>query len=443
MTTVRGRRLAGRHGVGAVRAALLIATIALTPGEAVHAQSAVSPQTYKLAPGDRIQLMVFGQPELSGELVIDIGGDVVLPFVGTVAVADLTVAESQKRIVERLADGVLTQPSVSVRIAELRPIFIIGDIRTAGAQPFRFGMTVKTAVAAAGGYGSAQQPVQGTAVSDLLASDERVRQLTLQRQVLMVRRARLESQRDGASSFTAPVFPAAPENTALSEMVKFETETFQSQNAIQQSQVELLQAQRPRIQNEIDALTSQIATRRKQLELVKTHADQYSKLVKQGLGLSNLEMQLKLTEATYESEIWNQTGQVARLRMDLGALDLRIQETDAAFKRQVLTELRDVREKLQDLDVTLPTAREIRAVKLQQSTTLSDPDAVRSIKITRTTNGQAAEFEPQDNTTLAPGDILEVQIRLPRAGTMPDASAARSGPPEQPPATVAVAPLPR
>jgi hypothetical protein len=130
--------------------------------------------------------------------------------------------------------------------------------------------------------------------------------------------------------------------------------------------------------------------------------------------------------------------------MDLGALDLRVQETDAAFKRQILTELREVRERLQDLDVTLPTAREIRAVKLQQSATLADPDALRSIKITRTANGRSMELEAQEDDALEPGDILEVQLRLPpRAGAMSDATGARGGPPERPHETAAVAPLRR
>lgn len=426
-------RPAGRHRtdgdallVHLVLVVVLLLLIVLVACRTAQAQSPFNPQTYKLTPGDRIGITVFGQPELSGELVIDGTGSVILPFLGEVQVADLTLGECQKRIVERLADGILSQPSVSVRIAELRPVFLVGDVRTGGSQPYRFGMNVKMAIAAAGGFG-ASIPNQGNAVPELLASDERVRQLSLQKQALGIRKARLEAQLDGAASFTPPEVRRDGSERTLSDIVAFEKETFESQAAIQQSQVDLLRAQQPRISNEIDALRSQIDTRKVQLDLVKKHVEQYGRLVKQGLGLSNMEMQLRLTEATYESEIWNLTGQVARLRMDLGALDLRIQESEAAFKRQVLAELREVRERLQDLDVTLPTAREIRAAKLQQVGSLGAPEGVRTVKVMRTRNGQATEFQAEETTPLEPGDIVEVQVRLPGGPVLPDPSAFRSG----------------
>ena len=149
-----------------------------------------------------------------------------------------------------------------------------------------------------------------------------------------------------------------------------------------------MRAQKPRIESEIEALGAQIATRKKQLDLVRQHAEQYSRLAKQGLGLAATEMQLRLTETTYESEMWNLSAQIARLKMDLGALDIRIQEADAAFKRQVLLDLRDIHDKLKELDVTLPTAREIRDAKLQQAGNIADIATPRTITVTRMRNGQ-------------------------------------------------------
>ena len=77
----------------------------------------------------------------------------------------------------------------------------------------------------------------------------------------------------------------------------------------------------------------------------------YSRLVKQGLGLANAELQLRLTEATQESELWRLEVQISRLQMDSGVLDLQIHEAEAIFKRQIITELRDVGERLKELDV--------------------------------------------------------------------------------------------
>ena len=85
--------------------------------------------------------------------------------------ADLS---AEQRIVERLADGILVNPSVFVRVAELRPVQILGDVRAPGSYPFRYGSMVKSAIAQAGGLGTAER---GSAISDLLLADERVRTL--------------------------------------------------------------------------------------------------------------------------------------------------------------------------------------------------------------------------------------------------------------------------
>jgi polysaccharide export outer membrane protein len=285
-------------------------------------------------------------------------------------------------------------------------------------------MIVKSAVAVAGGFGVAA-PVQSTAVADLLVSEERLRQLSLEKATLTPRKIRLEAQRDGAAAFPAADQASERDEDNVSDIVALEKDTFDSQLAIQQAQVDLLRAQKPRIESEIEALNAQLAARKKQLDLVRQNAEQYSRLTKQGLGISSTEMQLKLTEATYESEMWNLAAQIARLKMDLGALDIRIQEADAGFKRQVLVELRDVRDRLRNLDVTLPMAREIRDAKLQQAGNIADMRVPRAITITRTRNGQQTAFAADEVTPLEPGDIVEVQLRLTRGGPVVSAAAPR------------------
>jgi polysaccharide export outer membrane protein len=186
-----------------------------------------------------------------------------------------------------------------------------------------------------------------------------------------------------------------------------------------------LRSQRPRIQDEIGALNAQVATTKKQLQLVKQHADQYSGLVKQGLGLANAELQYKLTESNNESELWRLIAQVSRLQMDAGELDIKIEEAEASFKRQVVAELREARERLNELDVTVPAAREIRNVKLQYASGLIKVGVKRSISVTRVRNGEAAFFEATEMTPLEPGDIIDVKKLLPDLTRRESASAGR------------------
>jgi polysaccharide biosynthesis/export protein len=410
-----------------VRAAVLLC--ALVFSFPVYAEAAGDSRAYRLAPGDRIAVMVFGQAELSGDILVDGAGNILLPFIGPIEVKGLTVDECQERIHDQLANGILKQPSVSVRLSELRPLYVLGDVRVPGVYPFRYGSTIKSVVAAAGGFGLV---VQGATISDFLLADERVRQLSLQKRSLLVRRARIEAQRDGMNAFSPSAARNPAEEADFAEIVAIEKDTFDSQLAMLQNQLNLLRSQKPRIQSEIKALNALITTNKRQLEYIKEHAEQYSRLVKQGLGLANAELQFRITEGNYENELWKLTAQVSRLEMDTGDLDLKIHETEASFKKQIVAELRDVRERLRELDVTLPSAREVRAVKLQQVGGFAGAEAARSISVTRARDGEVTVFQATETTSLDPGDVIDVKRLLPHQMQDRSASAGQPGfPPDQ------------
>jgi polysaccharide export outer membrane protein len=376
---------------------------------------------YRLNPGDRIVVTVFGQSELSGDLMIDGLGEINLPFVGAIAVANLTVSECQQAVVNRLAEGILVKPAVNVRIAELRPLYILGDVRTPGAYPFRYGEMVKSAVAAAGGYGVAES-AQSTAVSDYLTADERFRELNLQRHALVVRRARLEAQRDGKEKFETPAIPEIAGEGDAPEIIAAEKQTFDSQAEVMKAQVEQMRSQRPRLDAEIDAVRGQIAIERKQVEIIEKQSEQYSGLVKQGLGLANADMQLKLEQTSRESDIWRLEAEASRLQMDVGELDIKIQEVEATFKKQVIADLLDVQQRLRELEVTLQSARAIRDVRMRQVGGFAQNAIERTISVTRMHNGAETVIAATESTILAPGDIVEIKKSPPKDGLARSAS---------------------
>ena len=197
-------------------------------------------------------------------------------------------------------------------------------------------------------------------------------------------------------------------------MVATEKETFDSQGAMLQNQLDLLRSQKPRIQNEIAAVNAQIAAANKQRELISDHVDEYSRMVKQGLGLSAVELQFKLNEMGQENELARLDALVANLQIDAGEIDLKIDEAESSFKRQTMADLRDLRERLRELDVTLPSAREIREARLQQAGGLGAVEANHSFSVTRTRKGEASAFDATETTPLEPGDIVEVKKILPR-----------------------------
>lgn len=116
------------------------------------APAAAADGGYRLGSGDKIHIGVFGQPDLNGDFVVDGGGSVQLPLIGSVRAAGLTVAEFQKQVTSKFADGYLVNPNVEVDVVSYRPFYIIGEVRAPGQYPYVNGMSILNAVALAGGF---------------------------------------------------------------------------------------------------------------------------------------------------------------------------------------------------------------------------------------------------------------------------------------------------
>ncbi len=107
---------------------------------------------YLLDTGDRLRVFVYGQPNLSRLYTVDHGGAVSIPLIGRVPARGLTTYALESRIKARLGAKYVKDPEVTVDVAQNRPFFILGEVRTAGQYPYVSGMTIKSAVAIAGGY---------------------------------------------------------------------------------------------------------------------------------------------------------------------------------------------------------------------------------------------------------------------------------------------------
>ncbi len=111
-----------------------------------------APPDYVLDTGDKLRLVVFGEAELTNTYEIGPAGTISVPLIGDIHVQGLTAEQVSSAISEKLADGYLVDPSVSVEITDLRPFFILGEVRTPGSYTYIPEMSVLKAVAVAGGF---------------------------------------------------------------------------------------------------------------------------------------------------------------------------------------------------------------------------------------------------------------------------------------------------
>ena len=125
-------------------------------------QSAVSPDTpqipssssTRLAAGDLIDLSVYGVPDLNTKARIGNSGDVYLPLIDYVHVADLTVEEAQELIQKRLEDGGFVRNAhvnIFVNESASQAINVMGEVTHPGPYPAIGERRLFDVISAAGG----------------------------------------------------------------------------------------------------------------------------------------------------------------------------------------------------------------------------------------------------------------------------------------------------
>lgn len=108
--------------------------------------------SYVLDTGDRLRVFVYGQPNLSRIYPLDQSGHIAVPLIGAVKARGLTSQRLAHVIRNRLASQYVKDPQITIDIAQYRPFYVLGEVRNAGQYPYAGGLTVRSAVAIAGGF---------------------------------------------------------------------------------------------------------------------------------------------------------------------------------------------------------------------------------------------------------------------------------------------------
>jgi polysaccharide export outer membrane protein len=111
----------------------------------------VDPKSYIIGAEDVLQVRVWREPEMSGNVVVRPDGKVTLALVGDVQAAGLTPEQFRERVVEALS-AILNKPEVIVSVQEVRSkkYYISGEVGRSGPVPLVTPTTVLQALSSAG-----------------------------------------------------------------------------------------------------------------------------------------------------------------------------------------------------------------------------------------------------------------------------------------------------
>ncbi len=107
----------------------------------------------RLGPLDKVRIDVFGVEELTREIQVDASGRLSFPLVGSIDVSGLTPAQVETIVEDRLSQGYLKQPEVTVNLleSESQTVAVEGEVEQPGIYPAAGRLSLLRVLALAGG----------------------------------------------------------------------------------------------------------------------------------------------------------------------------------------------------------------------------------------------------------------------------------------------------
>ena len=125
-------------------------------------ESARAAASAGLGPGDALDIRVFDEDRFGGEFQVSDDGTIDFPMVGGIDVRGKTKDEVARLLEQRLADGYLKNPQVSVQVKQRgnREVSVLGQVNEAGSIDYRDGLSLVQAVSLAGGLSAFAGPTR-------------------------------------------------------------------------------------------------------------------------------------------------------------------------------------------------------------------------------------------------------------------------------------------
>jgi polysaccharide export outer membrane protein len=110
------------------------------------------PTDYTIGPEDVLGVVVWREPDLSGDVTVRPDGRISLPVIGEVQAANITPMALQEQLSTAYRKYVTdANVAVVIRAINSRKVFVTGRVTTPGAHPLVGPLTVMQAIALAGG----------------------------------------------------------------------------------------------------------------------------------------------------------------------------------------------------------------------------------------------------------------------------------------------------
>jgi len=389
--------------------------------------SAACAAEYRVGIGDVIEISVSGVPDLHQKSVVDLEGDISVPLAGGLHAAGLSVSELRAKVRELLStklyrhqtarDGheneIAIKPAeISLEIAEYKPVYLSGDVANPGERAYRPGLTVRQAVALAGGYDLMHIRMENPFLesADFKSEYENLRNLFVKQQATILRiRAELDG-RDEDQGFSNLSVNSPP---VAAQLIKSEAQQLSAEQADFNNEKNHLRALLDQTEVQLSTLEKQYSEEQEGAKLDSANLERMDELYKKGTIPLMRYTDERRTVLLSSTRVLQTLASVSQARKD---------RAEIARKLQHLEDQRrlDLTRQLQDTEITLAALHaKLEAVgeKLLYTGTIKSqltrgPAGKPQVVIFRKDQTRTGRIVASEDTELSPGDVVEVALQL-------------------------------
>lgn len=377
---------------------------------------------YRLDAGDVLEIAVYGVADFSRRANVNIDGHVAVPFLGEVRAAGLSVGNLRKEVERRLEEeGAFQNPHVTVELVEHRPFYISGDVARPGAHPFRPGLTVRHAIALAGGYDAMRYRTENPllAIPEIQSRYESlwIDLIARQARVLVVR-AELEAREeiDVSVLYDAPLSRAT-----IDELAGLETEELGIRLAEYRKEMEHLGNAIEQATGAVETLEKVVGEQEESLGRQMAAADRAVANSARGVTPGMRVDEEQRAVAYLRGQHMDAITRLMNAHREVDQYRRNMEKASNERQQRLLGELREATSELEQIKSQLRSAGEqlIYTGMLRTRLRQDDTSPVPELTVMRPNGNEQERILVTEDSPMQPGDVLNVALAPERLLVMP------------------------
>jgi polysaccharide export outer membrane protein/exopolysaccharide production protein ExoF len=407
------------HAAGASSASTPSTTTSGAATTSAVPTTLAAPAAYRISVGDVLSFDILDDAELPASLTIGTDGAAAFPLIGAFKIEGRTIPEAVDALrSEYLSRQLLTEPKLSLSIVTVRPVLILGEVRTPGSFAYYPGLTVEQAVGLAGGPQTAMSNP-----ADRIIAQAKLRGTIEETDVEIVREAvytaRLYAQLRGSDKVDLKDIPESVkmyvDEASVGPVVAIEEKILKTDLLSTKNQMEILNQS---IMQTEASLTILDKLKEQQEEVVALNEQVEARtlaLRKRELNTESELSRVKMATSSEKSRLLELISEIGRSNRELANLKLQLETLKANREKEILTLLQEREATLKKLETQRQTTKEQMVLMAAAEVDSSKQEQVSFLyKIDRETGrGEAKSrqsIEATKVTAVLPGDVIFVSI---------------------------------